>query len=122
MPTVLIVVIAVLSLLVAAIVFYILVRRLSRKEIYGSFLRLKTRQKIMFFRRLLKDHRMPWYFKLIPLATVAYLAIPFDIIPDFIPIVGYLDDVAVVLISLVLIIKLTPKGAVKELLAEAHQS
>ena len=51
---------------------------------------------------------------------LVYLAIPFDIIPDFVPVLGYLDDVALVLLALVLIIKLTPRTVVQELIDKAQ--
>lgn len=118
MPVIFVIAIVVLALLLAAIAFYVVIRKLARKETFALFLRLRTRQKVVFFKRLLADRRVPWYGKLVLFATVVYLAIPFDIIPDFIPILGYLDDVAIVLISLALLMKLTPKEVAKELLLE----
>ena len=47
---------------------------------------------IVLFRRLLSDPRVSRGRKLVLLALVAYLAMPFDLIPDFIPIAGQLDD------------------------------
>ncbi len=54
------------------------------------------------------DHRTPWYAKLIVAAIVAYALSPIDLIPDFIPIIGYLDDLVLIPIGIVLAIKLIP--------------
>jgi len=50
--------------------------------------------------RLLADERVPRRRKLVLAALVGYLALPFDLIPDFIPIAGQLDDVIVVALVL----------------------
>jgi uncharacterized membrane protein YkvA (DUF1232 family) len=50
--------------------------------------------------RLLRDERVPRRRKLLLLVLVAYLAMPFDLVPDFIPIAGQLDDVIVVALVL----------------------
>jgi uncharacterized membrane protein YkvA (DUF1232 family) len=55
---------------------------------------------LVLFRRLLSDPRVPRTRKLLLLGMVAYLAMPFDLIPDFIPVAGQLDDV--ILVALVL--------------------
>ena len=60
------------------------------------------------------------YVKLIPVVLVVYLSIPFDIVPDFVPVLGYLDDVALALLALVLIIKLTPQPVVLDLLRQVR--
>lgn len=51
---------------------------------------------VVLFRRLLSDHRVPRRKKLVLAALVPYLALPFDIVPDFIPVAGYLDDAVLV--------------------------
>ncbi len=51
---------------------------------------------VVLFRRLLADERIPRRRKLVLLALVAYLAMPFDLVPDFIPVAGQLDDAIVV--------------------------
>jgi uncharacterized membrane protein YkvA (DUF1232 family) len=51
---------------------------------------------IVLFRRLLGDRRVPRRARLLILALIAYLAMPFDLGPDFIPVVGQLDDAIVV--------------------------
>jgi uncharacterized membrane protein YkvA (DUF1232 family) len=55
-----------------------------------------------------RDPRTPWYAKALAGAVVAYALSPFDLIPDFIPVIGYLDDLIVVPLGVVLVIKLVP--------------
>ena len=62
----------------------------------------------------LKDKKTPWYAKLFAVLTVAYALSPIDFIPDFIPILGYLDD----LIILPLLVALTTKFIPKEVFVE----
>lgn len=66
---------------------------------------------------LLRDGRVPPRQKLILVGIVGYLLVPFDIIPDFIPVVGQLDDLAVVLLGLDLFIRTAPADVVDEHLA-----
>jgi uncharacterized membrane protein YkvA (DUF1232 family) len=68
----------------------------------------------ILFRRLLADPRLPGGRKLLLAVLVGYLALPFDLIPDFLPVVGQLDDA--ILVALVLRIVLRAGGP--ELLEE----
>jgi uncharacterized membrane protein YkvA (DUF1232 family) len=51
---------------------------------------------LILFRRLLGDPRVPLRHKLVVGALIPYLAMPFDLVPDFIPVAGYLDDAVIV--------------------------
>jgi uncharacterized membrane protein YkvA (DUF1232 family) len=55
-----------------------------------------------------RDPRVPWYAKALAAAIAAYAASPIDLIPDFIPVIGYLDDLIIVPLGVVLVIKLIP--------------
>lgn len=55
-----------------------------------------------------RDPRTPWYAKVLAGAIVAYALSPIDLIPDFVPVLGYLDDLIIVPAGLVLAIKLIP--------------
>src|SRR5881628_2715073 len=55
---------------------------------------------IVLVTRLMRDPRVPRRRKLLLVGLVAYLALPFDLVPDFIPIAGQLDDVIVVTLAL----------------------
>ena len=56
-----------------------------------------------------KDARVPWYAKLFTACVVAYAFSPIDLIPDFIPILGYLDDVILVPLGIMIALKMIPK-------------
>jgi uncharacterized membrane protein YkvA (DUF1232 family) len=55
------------------------------------------------------DRRCPWYAKLLGICIVAYAFSPIDLIPDFIPVIGYLDDLLIIPIGVFLFSKLIPK-------------
>ena len=55
---------------------------------------------IVLFRRLLGDARMPRRHKALLVGLLGYLALPFDLVPDFIPVAGQLDDAIVVALTL----------------------
>ena len=61
----------------------------------------------------------PWYAKLLVAAIVAYALSPIDLIPDFIPIVGYLDDLVLIPIGIALAIRLVPPAVLAECRARA---
>jgi uncharacterized membrane protein YkvA (DUF1232 family) len=55
---------------------------------------------IVLVRRLLGDPRVPRRHKLLLGALIGYLALPFDLVPDFIPVAGHIDDALVVVLAL----------------------
>jgi uncharacterized membrane protein YkvA (DUF1232 family) len=59
----------------------------------------------VLFRRLLGDGRVAWWRKVLLAAALAYLVMPFDLVPDFIPVAGQLDDAIVVALALRLILR-----------------
>jgi len=68
-----------------------------------------------------RDPRVPWYAKGVALAVAAYALSPIDLIPDFIPVLGYLDDLIIVPLGILLVIKLIPPGLMAEFRAEADR-
>jgi uncharacterized membrane protein YkvA (DUF1232 family) len=69
---------------------------------------------IVLFQRLLRDSRMPRRYKALVVALLGYLALPFDVVPDFIPVAGQLDDAVVVALTLRAILR----GAGLEMIEE----
>lgn len=61
-----------------------------------------------------KDPRTPWYAKVLIFLVVAHTLSPIDLIPDFIPILGYLDDLIITPLGLALAIRLIPVGVLEE--------
>src|SRR5215831_527581 len=61
-----------------------------------------------------RDPRVPWYTKALALAVVGYALSPLDLIPDFIPIVGYLDDLILVPAGILLVVRLIPADIMAE--------
>jgi uncharacterized membrane protein YkvA (DUF1232 family) len=54
------------------------------------------------------DPRVPWYAKVVAACIAAYAFSPIDLIPDFIPVLGYLDDVIIVPLGILLALRLIP--------------
>ena len=64
-----------------------------------------------------KDPRVPWYAKLLAACVVGYALSPIDLIPDPIPILGYLDDLVLIPLGIALVVKMIPS----EVLLECRQ-
>jgi uncharacterized membrane protein YkvA (DUF1232 family) len=69
-----------------------------------------------------RDPRVPWYAKAVALAVAAYALSPIDLIPDFIPVLGYLDDVILVPLGILLAVRLIPPAVLAEHRATALQA
>ena len=61
-----------------------------------------------------RDPRVPWYAKAVGVCVVAYALSPIDLIPDFIPVLGLLDDLVLVPIGLLLVVCLIPADVLAE--------
>lgn len=61
-----------------------------------------------------RDPRVAWYAKVFMLIVVAYFLSPVDIIPDFIPVLGYIDDLIIVPAGIFLALKMIPKEVMEE--------
>lgn len=61
-----------------------------------------------------KDSRVPWYAKVLAVAVAGYALSPIDLIPDFIPILGYLDDIIIVPLGILLVVRLIPPEVMAE--------
>jgi uncharacterized membrane protein YkvA (DUF1232 family) len=69
----------------------------------------------------LLDRRTPWHAKVVAICVVAYAASPIDLIPDAIPIVGYLDDLILVPLGIGLVRRLIPPHIMAECRGKAAQ-
>ncbi len=61
-----------------------------------------------------KDPRVPWYARILAAVVVAYAFSPIDLIPDVIPVIGYLDDLILVPLGIALVIKMIPPQVLVE--------
>lgn len=61
-----------------------------------------------------RDPRVPWYAKLLTVAIVGYALSPIDLIPDFIPVLGLLDDLLLLPIGIMLVVKIIPPEVLSE--------
>ena len=68
-----------------------------------------------------RDPRVPWYAKALALFIAAYALSPIDLIPDFIPVFGLLDDVIVVGLGLWVVVRMIPPSVMDEHRASAEQ-
>ena len=66
-----------------------------------------------------RDPRVPWHAKVLAISVAAYALSPIDLIPDFIPVVGYLDDLIIVPLGIWLVVSLIPDEVMVECRAKA---
>jgi uncharacterized membrane protein YkvA (DUF1232 family) len=69
-----------------------------------------------------RDPRVPWYAKVLAIAVAGYALSPIDLIPDFIPVVGYLDDLIIVPLGIWLVVRLIPEEVLVEYRAIADKA
>jgi uncharacterized membrane protein YkvA (DUF1232 family) len=74
----------------------------------------KLKQDVVAVALAMRDPRVPWYAKAIGAFIVAYALSPIDLIPDFIPVIGYLDDLVLVPLGLLLMLRLIPAEVLAE--------
>jgi uncharacterized membrane protein YkvA (DUF1232 family) len=79
-------------------------------------------QRGRFVAALASDPRLPWKVRIAPLLLAAYIASPVDLIPDFIPLLGQIDDVVVMGFVFKLIQDALPPALIEEHLQRAAQS
>ncbi|MFA5264431.1 MAG: YkvA family protein [Opitutaceae bacterium] len=75
---------------------------------------LRFRKELLLYRRILADPRTPRITKILLGAAVAYAVTPVDLIPDFIPVIGHLDDVIIVPVLVFLALKTIPRDLLEE--------
>ena len=68
-----------------------------------------------------RDSRTPWYAKVMAGLVAAYALSPIDLIPDFIPVVGYLDDLVIVPLGIWIAVRLVSPDLMQEFRAEAER-
>ena len=61
-----------------------------------------------------RDPRVPWYAKMTAAVVVAYALSPIDLIPDFVPILGYLDDLILIPLGIALVLRMIPVTIIED--------
>lgn len=80
------------------------------------------RREIEVYQHLINDDRTPKLAKLLLVLAIGYALLPFDLVPDFIPVVGHLDDVIVVPGLIILALRLVPKEIIEEYRSKVYGS
>jgi uncharacterized membrane protein YkvA (DUF1232 family) len=110
-----VVLVVIVGLPLAALALLRFSRRDGARSALGKrVMALPWRAKAALFWRLLKDRRVPWWAKALLPALLLYLALPVDLIPDFIPVLGHLDDLLVVLLVVAVLLRAVPPEATEE--------
>lgn len=81
---------------------------------------LKRQTLVVYFAA--RDPRAPWFARMLALAVAAYALSPIDLIPDFIPVLGYLDDLVIVPLGLMLVLRLVPAEVLATSQAKARDA
>ncbi len=97
------------------------VRWASRHPLSRRILALPTRGKLALVRRLLRSEEVPLIARLALPALLLYLLMPFDVIPDVIPVLGHADDMLAVAAAIALVLWLTPATVIERAL-EAEEA
>ena len=82
--------------------------------------RLKEEVYVLYLAQ--KDPRVPWYTKVLAVCVVGYAFSPIDLIPDPIPILGYLDDLILIPLGIALVVKLIPVEVLEDCRQKAKQT
>ena len=73
---------------------------------------LQTETRAVYFAS--RDSRVPWHVRVLAIAIVAYALSPIDLIPDFIPVLGYVDDLFLLPLGVYLLLRLIPSAVMEE--------
>lgn len=74
----------------------------------------ELKKKLALYRLVLKDPRTPRLPKVLLWLAIGYTLLPFDLIPDFLPIIGHIDDVIIVPLLIVLALRLIPVEVIED--------
>ena len=89
-------------------------------RVFGALKLTRLRVYLVALWKLFKHPRAPRAAKWVAFAVLAYAVSPIDLIPDFIPVLGQLDDLIIVPLGIALVVRLTPKPLWQGLLLEAE--
>jgi uncharacterized membrane protein YkvA (DUF1232 family) len=81
----------------------------------------RTKRDVVALYLAMRDPRVPWYAKAVATCVAAYALSPIDLIPDFIPVLGYLDELVILPLGIVLAVRLVPPDLMAEFRREADR-
>lgn len=113
--------VALLALLCAAGFFLWRTVDATDRQLIKRILRLGLKSKLRLAVDLARDRRIPLQVRLIPPALILYLAMPIDLVPDFIPVLGQLDDMIIVFVGVRLLLRFAPRDVVEAHIARFEQ-
>lgn len=93
---------------------------LSAKAKEPGFWREIWQQMRLVF-HLIRDPDVPFYLKFLPFLAIIYLFVPVDLVPDFLPGLGQLDDVTILLVGAKIFVELSPQHVVARHMAKIRQ-
>jgi uncharacterized membrane protein YkvA (DUF1232 family) len=115
------IVVIVLSLLAMAIVLYLLYRRFRVHPVMRRIQDLSWENRFRLAGRLLNDEHIPLINRAILVLIVVYLAMPIDLIPDFIPVLGQIDDIIILGGGILLFTRLVERDRLESHIAELQR-
>ncbi len=86
----------------------------EERTLVRRILRLPVRCKLRLALALVRDSRIHLAVRAIPPGLILYLATPIDVIPDFIPVLGHVDDVIILVVGVGLLLRFTPRDVLEE--------
>lgn len=92
-------------------------RRVRRESAFVTSWRLRAerlRSEVRVFYFAVKHPRMPWLARFVAACTVGYVLSPIQLIPNFIPVIGFADDLVVLLLGIKLLRRMTPSDVLTE--------
>jgi len=103
-------------LLLAALAAFVFwkIQTSDEKKLGRRIARLAFGDKLGLAWSLFRDPRVPLVLRAVAVALVLYVAMPLDLIPDFIPVIGYFDDLLIVLVGVGLLLRSIPRYIIEE--------
>jgi uncharacterized membrane protein YkvA (DUF1232 family) len=94
----------------------------EERALVRRIVRLPLRSKLRLALALARDSRIPLVVRAIPPGLVLYLATPIDLIPDFIPVIGHLDDMVILIVGVGLLLRFTPRDVLEDHVARLESA
>lgn len=121
LATLLCIALALVILMIAAGVLAWKVYRSDERKLARRIAKLQFGDKLGLGRALFTDARVPIWARFVAVALVVYLASPIDLIPDFIPVLGFFDDLLIVFVGAGLLLRAVPEHVLEEHVARYEQ-